>query len=322
MTAHKKTRRRPSLQSIYIHHILWGVVCVGLIAVLLGMWYHIQSLNRQNTLLQGEISAITTPDPSCNARDSWTADTTKTLETLTKDGTRSYSVHLPKDFKTTSFYPLIVHFPGKGASVTGGEQQAGLNVLKAIIVYPHPTIGKDGYNSWQGAPYSSGVDDVAFTDTVLDKVISQFCIDREHVYATGMSNGGGMVSLLSCKLPERFAAFGIVAGAMYYPAGACNPPRPTPLISIHGDSDSSVPYSGSVVRKLPDISTWSADRAQDNGCSMQPTTTNIDAITTITTWDKCRDNATVQNIRLRGGGHLWWPEATQALWRFMSQHSL
>ncbi len=137
-----------------------------------------------------------------------------------------------------------------------------------------------------------------------------------------MSNGGGMVSLLSCKLSDRFAAFGIVAGAMYYPAGGCTPPQPTPLINIHGDSDSSVPYGGSAVRKLPDIASWSADRAKDNGCNPQPTTTNIDAVTTLTSWSGCRNNASVQNIRLRGGGHLWWPEATQTLWQFMSKHSL
>lgn len=305
-----------------MHHILWGAACLGLVAILLGMWYQVQILNQKNNSLQGKITSISIPDPSCTARDTWQQDTTQTFETLTKDGVRSYSVHLPKNFNVSTYYPLIVHFPGKGASVTGGEQQAGLNILNAIIVYPHPTIGKDGYNSWEGAPYSSGVDDVAFTDTVLDKVQAQLCVDRAHVYATGMSNGGGMVSLLSCKLPDRFAAFGIVAGAMYYPAGACTPPRPTPLINIHGDSDSSVPYGGSTIRKLPNIASWSADRAHDNGCNPQPTTTSIDAVTTITSWNNCRNNASVQNIKLRGGGHLWWPEATQTLWQFMSRHSL
>ncbi|MBI3889308.1 hypothetical protein HY312_01875 [Candidatus Saccharibacteria bacterium] len=239
-TVHKKVRRRPSLQSIYIHHILWGAACLGLIAILLGMWYQIQILNQKNNSLQGKITSITIPDPSCTARNAWQQDTTQTFETLTEDGNRSYSIHLPKNFKADTYYPLIVHFPGKGASVTGGAQQAGLNVLNAIIGSPHPTIAKDGYNSWEGAPYSSGVDD----------------------------------------------------------------------------------YGGSTIRKLPNIASWSAARAQDNGCDPQSTTTNIDAVTTITSWNNCRNNATVQNIKLRGGGHLWWPEATQTLWQFMSRHSL
>ena len=317
-----KIRRRPSLKSIYIHHALWGIVCIFLIAALLGMWYHVQSLNQKNSSLQNQISRVALPDPSCTARDTWQADTTKTFATLTDDGAREYSVHLPKEFQATTYYPLIMHYPGKGASASNGAQQAGLNILNAIVVYPHPTVGKDGYNAWQGAPYSSGANDVAFTSTILDKVQAQLCVDREHVYATGMSNGGGMVSLLSCELSDRFAAFGIVAGAMYYPTGGCKPTQPTPLINIHGDGDINVPYGGSVTRKLPDINNWSAARAKDNGCSPDPTITNTDAITTVTTWSECKDDATVQNVRLRGGGHLWWPEATQMLWQFMSRHSL
>ena len=322
MTTQKKTGRRPSLQSIYAHHFLWGVVCFILIAALLGMWYEVQKLNHQNQILETKVATVLAPEPSCSARNAWKPGTTKSFTTLTENGSRGYSVHLPENFDKTAYYPLIVHFPGKGASVSGGAQQAGLDVLPAIIAYPHPTVGTDGYNAWQGAPYSSGANDVAFTAALLDKIQAQLCINREQVYATGMSNGGGMVSLLSCQLSDRFAAFGIVAGAMYYPAGACTPPTPTPLINIHGDNDSAVPYTGSVTRKLPDITSWSAERARDNGCTYPPQSTNIDALTTVTTWDKCRGRATVENIRMRGGGHLWYPEATQMLWKFMSRHTL
>jgi polyhydroxybutyrate depolymerase len=321
MAVQKKSKQKPSLQSIYIHHIAWGAVCLGLITILLGMWYQIQTLNRANATLEREVSTQTV-EASCTARDTWESNTTKTFSTLTSDGTREYSVHLPDKFNPSRYYPLIVHFPGKGANAFNGAKQAGLNVLNAVVVYPHPTVGKDGYNAWQGAPYSSGVDDVAFTSAVLDKVQSQLCIEREHVYATGMSNGGGMVSLLSCELSDRFAAFGIVAGAMYYPDGGCKPSQPTPIISIHGDGDINVPYTGSLTRRLPDIATWSAARAQDNGCNPTPTITNTDATTTVTTWNKCENGATVQNVRLRGGGHLWYPEATQTVWQFLSRHSL
>lgn len=322
MTSEKKRRRRPSLQSIYIHHILWGVVCVMLIAILLGMWYHIQSLNQNNSSLQNRLRTLSVSDPSCTARSTWQTGEMKTFTALTKDGPREYTVNLPSSFKPTVYYPLIVHFPGKGASVVGGVQQAGLNTLSAVVVYPHPTVGKDGFTSWQGAPYSSGVDDVAFTSTILDQVQSQLCIDRERVYATGMSNGGGMVSLLSCQLSDRFAAFGIVSGAMYYPAGSCTPQHPRAIISIHGDGDLSVPYGGSTARKLAAITTWATARAKENGCNPQAETTNKDITTLVTIWKNCTDNATVESIRIKGGGHQWEPDATQTLWQFMSKHSL
>ncbi len=322
VTSKKTTRRRPSLQSIYIHHILWGILCLGLFTILLGAWFYTQKLSSTNRSLEQKISLLNAPPPTCSARDTWPSETTKTFETLTDDGTRNYSVHLPANFDETRYYPLIVHFPGKSATADGGEKQAGLNVLPAVIVYPHPTIGKDRYTSWQGAPYSSGVNDVSFTEAILDKVQSQLCIDRDRVYATGLSNGGGMVSLLSCTLSDRFAAFGIVAGAMYYPSGACKPPRPTPLMTIHGDNDPNVPYAGSATRKLPDISKWSAERANDNGCKSNPVVRYQDAVTIVTTWQNCTNSATIENVKLRGGGHLWMPEATQTLWNFLSQHSL
>lgn len=315
------TTRRP-LSPSATNHILWGIVCFGLILFVIAMWQNIQTLTEQNNSLKKEVVALKARETTCTARNTWEPDTTKTFQTNTPDGARKYSVHLPKEFNKKIYYPLIVHYPGKGASVEDGANQARLNVLPAVIAYPHPTVGKDGYTAWQGAPYSSGADDVSFTVEMLDKIQSQLCISRERVYATGISNGGGMVALLSCRLPDRFAAFGIVAGAMYYPVANCKPNQPTPLISIHGDSDPNVPYTGSAVRGLPSINSWSAERAKDNLCSARPTIAKVDVVTTTTTWSNCKDNATVQNVRLHGGGHVWDPGSTQVLWQFMSKHTL
>ncbi len=318
----RNTIARQSLSSTATNHLLWGTVCIGLLLFAAAMWHNVQSLSRQNVSLKEEVRLLSARHASCTARGTWQAGTTKTFQTLTTDGLRSYLVHLPAHFQTTAFYPLVIHFPGKGASAALGAQQAKLDMLPAIVAYPSPTIGKDGYTAWQGAPYSSGADDVGFTVAVLDKIQSQLCIDRDRVYATGMSNGGGMVSLLSCRLSDRFAAFGIVAGAMYYPTGDCAPQNPTPLISIHGDQDPSVPYQGSITRKLPSISKWAAERARDNQCNVRPTVTNIDAVTTRTTWNGCKHNATVESIRQHGGGHFWGPDVTPLLWQFMSAHTL
>ena len=322
MANKKQTKRLTKADIVHVHHVIWGVLCAGLILVLMLMWHQIQTLQQTKESLEKQVAVLNAPAPSCSARDTWQPGTDKTFYTLTEDGNRAYTVHLPDNFKPTNYYPLIVHFPGKGANASNGAQQAGLNVLPAVIAYPHPTVGIDGYNAWQGAPYSSNADDVSFTGELLDKIQSQLCIDRKRIYASGMSNGGGMVSLLSCELSNRFAAFGIVAGAMYYPAGACDPTIPTPLINVHGDSDPNVPYGGSITRKLPDIGQWSAERAKDNDCKGQPSVKFIDAVTTVTTWTNCRGNATVENVKLRGGGHIWMPEATQLLWQFMSKHTL
>lgn len=313
-------KRRPSLQSIYIHHIAWGIICLAMLGMLVTIWSSNQEANRKAASLEQRLSRMS--EPACNARDTWGAGSTKNFTLKVNDQDRSYRVHLPDGFSSSEYYPVIVYFTGKGTNSFNGEKYSNLNKLPAIAVYPQATEGKDGYFAWQGAPYSSGADDVAFVDVMLDRIQSQLCVKRSNVYATGLSNGGGMVSLLSCRLPDRFAAFGIVAGAMYYPAGDCTPERPTPLISIHGDKDAIVPYNGSLTRKLPAIDTWAADRARDNGCSLQPSTTRQGPNTLVMTWQFCKNGATVENIRIQGGGHTWTADAPDILWRFMTQYSL
>lgn len=319
---HTAKHHRRSLRETYFHHILWGVVSLVLIFMLLGVWLYTQTLNQKNAQLQRQIATRNSLAKSCNAREQWAPDTTKTFETSTPNGSRKYDVHLPAGFVGNQYYPVLMYFPGKGMMAVDGEKTSGINQLPVIAVYPHPTLGKDSVWSWESAPYSSGVDDVSFASDILDKVQADLCVDRARIYAAGLSNGGGMVSLLSCKLPDTFAAFGIVAAAVYHPTNTCTPDRATPLISIHGDSDPNVPYYGSTSRKLPPIEAWMAERAKLNGCSSSPTITNNDALTTVTTWQFCRDGATVQNVRMNGGGHIWDTESADRVWRFMSQFTL
>lgn len=315
--AHRK--KRPSLQSIYVHHIIWGCVCLILLALLIGLWFSTRSLDQKTVALERKLATLSTA--SCTARDPWQAGTTKKFTIETNGVDRSFLVHLPSDFRPTQYYPALMFFPGKGSNAIGGEQSTNLNSLPGILIYPEPTVGHDFMYSWQGAPYSSGADDVAFVSDILDKVEAQLCVQRSRVYAAGLSNGGGMVSLLSCRLSDRFAAFGIVAGAMYYPEGSCKPSHPTPILSVHGDNDGTVPYFGSTQRRLPAIDSWIAMRARDNGCDQHPQVT-FNLATTISTWQNCKNNATVKNLRVHNAGHVWAADAPATLWQFFSAHSL
>ena len=66
----------------------------------------------------------------------------------------------------------------------------------AIIVYPQ---GRN--NAWEGAPYAatSRGQDVAFVREIVRTLANEGKADRSRVYATGLSNGGGMASLLRAK---------------------------------------------------------------------------------------------------------------------------
>lgn len=326
MTTLYSAKRRAALASTrahnrHMHHIAWGIVCALLIAVVSGLWVHSQSLESANRDLRRQLAVAQSHPKTCKVKDAWTANTSKEYSVVTKDGERRYIVHVPADFQDGQYYPLVFFYTGKGASPVESEAAFGLDALPTITVYPYPTIGLDGATAWDGAPYASGADDVAFTQNILEKVQSDLCIDKTRVYATGFSNGGGFAALLSCKLPGRFAAYAVVAGALYYPYGKCLPPKPSPLMSIHGDDDKIVPYNGVLSRNLPPVYSWASMRAKAENCK-QPTMNHPRINIEITTWGGCRSGSSIQNIRIVGGIHAWGEVSNDTLWSFLSRFSL
>lgn len=312
-----KRRNFNGAHRAFMHHVAWGIVCIILISCVGGLWTYAQSLATQNMSLRQQLVALRKPAPTtCRVSGSWQANTT-TVQDINK---REYLVHTPSGFTQDAYYPIVLMYPGKGATAEAAQAAYGLDALPAIVIYPHPTISTDGFMAWQGAPYSSQSDDVAFTGAILKKTESDLCVDRTRVYAVGMSNGGGFASLLACKLADKFAAYATISGAMYEPYNDCTPPRPTPLLSVHGDLDPIVPYRGSIVRRLPAVETWASKRAAMNGCTVQ-TTQNQGITLAVTTWSGCKDNATVESIRVIGGGHAWGDVTNDTIWQFLSRFS-
>lgn len=315
-----KQSHRSTVRELYIHHIAWGGVCLALFFAALALWFLNQELSRKTTSLERTLSSLSRE--TCRVRQSWQPGTTKQFTASTPQGKREYGIHLPKEFSTTQYYPALFYYGGKGGTHLQAETMSGIGSLPVIAVFPAPTVGTDGALAWQSAPYASGADDIAFTKSILRDITSSLCIDRTRVYAMGMSNGGGFASLLSCKMSNTFAAVGLGAAALYYPAAGCVPSEPVPLINIHGDADSIVPYLGSINRRLPAIDTWMQWRAEQNHCLPLPQMSPSPALTiTTTTWLSCSENATVQNVRLQGGGHVWNTAIRDTAWQFMSQFS-
>lgn len=313
--------RRQALFRLHTYRVAWSVACLLLLLTFGGMWVYAQSLESKATALQAELHIAQQHRPAasttCKVDSSWLPNTTRTMVV----NGRSYLVHTPQAFDPQTYYPLLIFYPGKGASALTAELTFHLNTLPGIIAYPYPTPGTDGALAWQGAPYSSRSNDVMFTAKILDELQAALCVDKTRIYAVGFSNGGAFASLLSCTLPDRFAAYAVISGAMYAPSGQCKPPKPTPLLNIHGDNDPVVPYGGSSIRRLPSIDTWVDTRAEFNGCTA-PTTAGSDFGQAITTWNDCKNGATVQNIRVVGGGHRWGMVSNEYLWQFLSRFSL
>jgi polyhydroxybutyrate depolymerase len=182
-------------------------------------------------------------------------------------------------------------------------------------------------------------DHVDFIRHLVETICDAHCIDPGRIYAAGMSNGGGLASVLACELPDVFAAVGSVAGLYTYPLDGSVGDRAVPLIAFHGVLDRIVPMGGGVQRlrkDLPAVADWMHAYARRCGCAVRSDERLSDVL------DKVRysggpDDVEVIWYAVHDGGHTWpggvpLPEvitgptsntidATLVMWEFFTRHA-
>ena len=277
-------------------------------------------------------AAAATPSPTTPATAPEPATTTalrsETAETVTLDvqgGTRSYELFIPGGFPDV---PAALVLDLHGALGTP-EMQDRLSGMKAkaaeegfIVAQPVGVL-----RSWD--IITGDGDDVAFLRAVVADVAARTAIDSDRVFATGMSNGGGMAERLGCVSGDLFAAIAPVAG-WYVAAVECTGQGP-PVMAFHGTADFVVPYNGDGPLFVP-VEEWAAEWAERNGCIDAPEESRLAADVVERTWPGCdRD---VSLVIVEGGGH-GWPgtsdetfglassdsiDATDLIWSFFEAH--
>ncbi len=207
-----------------------------------------------------------------------------------------------------------------------------------IAVLPDGQGKPPHFNLGYNAPAGEG-DDVVFMTDLLAKVSDQYCVDSRRVFATGMSNGGVMSSLLACKASDKFAAFAPVAVVVFTPE--CGRGRPVSILAFKGTKDETVPYEGGVVNccgngivpsTISSMDGWAA-RAE---CKVPAVESKIDDDVTLLTYGNCADGSEVALYRIEGGGHTWPGsldipglgyntkniDAIELAWAFFKKHPL
>ena len=157
------------------------------------------------------------------------------------------------------------------------------------------------------SPSVLGADDAAYLTTLIGRLSSDLCVDRQRVYAMGMSNGAGMADELACKLGSELAGIGAVSGINI--ADDCRADSPTSIIAVHGDDDHIVPYGGQVLVGNdvgnPSVPARMAQWAEIDRCDVQPVDTTPRVGVTLRRWSNCADGVAVELWTVHGADHGW-----------------
>lgn len=265
--------------------------------------------------------------------------------TITHDGlTREYILYVPSSYDGTLAVPLLFNFHGYTSNAQQqmwyGDFRQIADTAKFIIVHPQGTLDGTGTTHFNVGFGGSTVDDVGFTSALLDTLISNYNINEDRVYSTGMSNGGFMSFHLACNLSDRIAAIASITGSMVPTTMAnCNANHMTPVLQIHGTADGTVPYNGGTwTEGITDVlNHW----ATYNNCNINPL---IEPVPDLSITDGSSAErfsyfdgngcVKVLHYKITNGGHTWPGSAINLsgtnydinasveAWRFMSQFDI
>jgi polyhydroxybutyrate depolymerase len=209
-------------------------------------------------------------------------------QTLTMNGVaRTYIVHVPPGYTGQTAVPIVFDFHPLQVQATTWKVATGWSGVADkqgfILVWPQG-VG-DSWNAGRccGQAQQQGVDDVAFLRAMLAQIAGDGCVDPKRVYATGCSNGGGMVYRIACDAADIVAAvapvdFDCITGPTNTPSCAsCSPARHISVAQFRGTSDTAVPYDGGPTTVVPGLvfpgaPANFADWGTRNGCSGSPQT--------------------------------------------------
>jgi len=251
--------------------------------------------------------------------------------------------------------PLLLALHGRLGTGSAEERLAHLDKVSDahgfLVVYPN---GLD--RSWAdgrgGTPSDrNSVNDLNFLSALIDKLKSEYNVDRSRIYATGMSNGGFMSGLLACERSDRIAAVAIVGASLSETAAAnCHPAKAISVMIVQGTEDPLVPLSGGALGRNGARGVVLSHEAavqrfvQADHCAGKPAKQHVvdkagDGTTIdVETYDSCDDGSEVRGYVVNGGGHTWpggmqyLPamivgktthnlDGSEVIWEFLSSHT-
>jgi len=237
-------------------------------------------------------------------------------DNITVNGTsRSYNVYAPRNLGENRPLLIFCHGYNQDANWMQNSEfkndnvsmEAVCDTAKFVVVFPN------GINkAWD----TGGDRDINFIKAIIEKMVTQYKIDRNRIYLGGFSMGGMLTYNAINKMHDQIAAFISCSGPQVVTPNASTPP--VPILHIQGTADN---FSN----VQPALNPW----ISHNGC---PTTdkvvNNYNGFSgaKMHTWGPGNNGVEVKLLELKDKGH-WICKEPQVytgkeIWNFCKKYSL
>ena len=259
---------------------------------------------------------------------------------------RTYKLYVPSGYTAGSNLPLVVMMHGCTQSPDDFAAGTRMNILAEaenfLVIYPEQTSSANQNKCWnffETSNQSRGSGEPALVVGMVNQVKSNYSVDNDRVFVTGLSAGGAMTSVLGATYPDVFKGIGVGAGLMYKAAtsmtnaftamssGSSNSPTSTaqtaynamgsnkamvPTIVFHGTSDSTVnPKNGDqVITQFAEINDLVDDGVSNNSVDDVADQTINGQVSggrayTRTVYNDKDGNILLEKYKVTSMGHAW-----------------
>jgi poly(hydroxyalkanoate) depolymerase family esterase len=281
------------------------------------------------------------------------------------EGTQHYQLYVPSTYQAGTPMPLVVALHGCTQTADQFRQLTRWDALAEakgfIVVFPQQDANANTFKCWnffQDASMHRSAGEPAKIAAVTSMLARNYAIDPQRVYATGLSAGGAMASVLAATYPDVFAAIGIGSGCEYAATATCagsksadptqagqqaykemgSRARQMPFIAFEGDADTTVPpiNADQLVQQWLVTNDLVDDQALNGSVPRLPAkTTRAPAgqSYTVRTYNDSRHAELAQYWLVHGMNHAWsggdasmgsaypsGPDETAAMYAFFEGH--
>jgi poly(3-hydroxybutyrate) depolymerase len=230
---------------------------------------------------------------------------------------RAIVVNAPAD---ASKRPAVIVLHGGMGNAAAMRANSGFDAVARangfMVIYAEGTGFGNDRHAWNTGflmrRLVQNADDIAYFDTLIDRLVQDYGADSTRICMTGGSNGGMMTFVYATVRPERLAAIAPVVASMF--SFEQTPSVPLPILIINGAKDEEVPLDGGMsnnplVRRAQEapykplsevVQFWvKANRSQE------PANVTTTGTVTTTRYPAGPDGAVTEFVVDSAGGHGW-----------------